>query len=672
MAAAAGVTGRWAVEGVVGRVTVAFGVSRRSARKTRGEAARLGCRSRSLPVGGLHPGSSSSRKQRSWLKTCAVISSPTEESATTTLEVEELPEPTTSGATLVTYEGEQLVAFRVWAPHADGVVVAVYNGAFNAETARRYPMQRCSQDTHSWYTHAPAEVGDSYHYLVYTHGRELHRRDPYARHTDYNSDACIITDTSYNWTPFERPAYDELILYELHIGSFTGYHDGDNPKGGGTFAAMEAKLDYIKSLGFNAIQLLPVHEFGGQWGYNPRLLMSVHGPFGTPAELRHLVDTCHQKGLAVIFDVVLNHGSSRLNSLWEWDGWGPNNNGGIYFEGSKDTPWGRMFCFFKTEVRQMITDSARMFLDEYNGDGLRFDSVHNMPWDLLQHLTYVLRHEFPGRVLISEITPETAAVIHNAGFDSTWAHAAFFDAIGFMRGDRDMDRLLSNIRLHSGFTKPHQCVKYFLGSHDQIGCRKNGGFDPDIESIGGKHRYAVEHYGGRDSWHARAQVRMWYGVMGVAAGMPMTFMGSECLSRGWWHIDEHHRFNWDFALDEHGRQMQACVAAMNKLRLSSHALRIGGVDFLMADRGTWVIVVQRKAFDETMVAVLNMSEGQWPKFKVPVAEGSAYEEVFNSQEAAFGGWEDSGNKKRGTIYAEHGKLPISLPKWAVLVFRKVQ
>jgi len=89
--------------------------------------------------------------------------------------------------------------------------------------------------------------------------------------------------------------------------------------------------------------------------------------------------------------------------------------GGIYFEGGEDTPWGKKFAFHKREVREMIKASARMFIEEYNGDGLRFDSVHNMPWDLLQEITGDMRHRYPNKIKIAEVTPEHPSILHSAG-----------------------------------------------------------------------------------------------------------------------------------------------------------------------------------------------------------------------------------------------------------------
>jgi hypothetical protein len=107
----------------------------------------------------------------------------------------------------------------------------------------------------------------------------------------------------------------------------------------------------------------------------------------------------HSLEIAVLFDVVLNHGSSKKNTLWNWDGFGPDGCGGIYFEGEKDTPWGKRFAFHKAEVQDYLKQSCRTWIEEYGVDGLRFDSVHNMPWHLLQQLTNALKEHYPDKIV---------------------------------------------------------------------------------------------------------------------------------------------------------------------------------------------------------------------------------------------------------------------------------
>lgn len=105
-----------------------------------------------------------------------------------------------------------------------------------------------------------------------------------------------------------------------------GRNDADAMMTPGTFAALTRKLKYIADMGFTCLQLLPHTEFGGQWGYNPRLMHSVHGPYGTPEDFAALVDAAHARGIAVFVDLALHHGAANGNSLWEYDGWcGPRS-----------------------------------------------------------------------------------------------------------------------------------------------------------------------------------------------------------------------------------------------------------------------------------------------------------------------------------------------------------
>ena len=127
-------------------------------------------------------------------------------------------------------------------------------------------------------------------------GELLYRRDPYAHQTDYNSSWCYADNPAlFDWSDsgegsdaYPRtypPAFDEYVIYELHVGSFT-------PEG--TFRGAAERLEHVAELGFTAIQLMPIAEFADAWGYNPRQLLSVHGPYGSPSDLRSLIDKAHR------------------------------------------------------------------------------------------------------------------------------------------------------------------------------------------------------------------------------------------------------------------------------------------------------------------------------------------------------------------------------------------
>jgi 1,4-alpha-glucan branching enzyme len=578
------------------------------------------------------------------------------------------------GAGGPTWLGPDTVRFRLWAPHGERLWI---------EFKDREPVElfRETDAAHFWTAQVfGVTPGDEYRVKIepswndcyHTEGGQLFRRDPYARQTEFDSAWCFLTDPRFSWQPFEPPARNRLIIYEVHVGSFgTADHSLT------AFENTTLKLDHIQALGFNCIHLMPVTEFGGIWGYNPRQLLAVHGKWGTPQQLKELIDRAHDLGMAVLLDIVLNHGSAKLNALWNWDGYGPHNNGGIYFEGERDTKWGRRFAFHKWEVKEYLKAACRMWIEEYNVDGLRFDSVHNMPWHLLQEMTHEIRHQYPGKFLAAEITPENPAVITDAGFDACWIHAAHFDSLKIMKGhDGGSDAherlalLKSIVNLHPGFPRSSSAVNSVLGSHDQCGDRHNGHED------GGIHRYYVARLGGRNNWHARAQVRMWYGIQAMSRGLPMIFMGTETLQDEWWHVDEHHRFNWRLAdgNDALANQTMHCIKDLNYLRLENPALTSENIRFVHEDPGSSILAWLRWSnnCENVLLCVANLGEHDWGGYHYAVATDwgaeKQWDQVFNAQAGDYGGWDESGT--HGELTSDNGgRIRVNVPKWSVTAYQ---
>jgi len=166
------------------------------------------------------------------------------------------------------------------------------------------------------------------------------------------------SDAAWNNLPLE-----EYIIYELHTGTFTKE---------GTFASLEQKLDYLKELGINAIEIMPVAQFPGDrnWGYDGVFPFAVQNSYGGPEGLQHLVDACHQKGLAVILDVVYNHLGPEGNYLGAF---------GPYFTDKYNTPWGNAINFddaWCDGVRRYFVENALMWFRDFRIDALRLDAVH--------------------------------------------------------------------------------------------------------------------------------------------------------------------------------------------------------------------------------------------------------------------------------------------------------
>ncbi len=578
------------------------------------------------------------------------------------------------------------VAFRTWAPNASHVwVIGTFNGWNNTAT----PM--ASEGNGYWSVDvAGAAAGNEYKYRIENSGSGtgnpggiFYRTDVAARDTVHSTGNGIVVDPSFSWAPFASPYFENYIIYQLHPGSFAGYNDGINMSGHGGggrvawFSDIESKLQYVKDLGFNAIELLPVQEFAmdSSWGYNPALYFAPESSYGTPAQLRHLVNEAHKKGLAVIFDVVYNHAGPGDNSLWEYDG-NYNGDGGVYFEGGWMTDWGRGPAHWKTEVRNFFLENARMYLKEYNADGLRFDATTKIQWESLQHITYNLKMEFPSKYLSAEHLPSDPAVITSAGFHATWKSAAHHEFQRAANGSDPVNKLKSFIGW-DGYPNSFNNVKYLLGSHDDVGDDHDGDAQDGNSNWDSRHRYFVELFGGRDNWYARAKTRLGWALNVAIPGTPMMFMGSECHMPGYWHegydANGDHRFNWTLAGDPTGMPMRYMVSDVNNIRWANPALRSDTLQYTHEDQGNKILAFKRWSGGNVILVVVNIGDGEWTGHSYGVSmggESGQWQEIFNSQSAGYGGWDNSGNYLYDPWVQGDNKIYINIPKWSVLMFRK--
>jgi maltooligosyltrehalose trehalohydrolase len=174
-----------------------------------------------------------------------------------------------------------------------------------------------------------------------------------------------VDHSVFEWTDagWQQPPLGSAVIYELHLGTFTSE---------GTCEAAVGRLDHLVTLGITHVELMPVAQFSGDrgWGYDGVDLYAPHQAYGGPEGLKRLVDACHQRGLAVLLDVVYNHLGPAGNYL---------NQFGPYFTDRYVTPWGEAVNFDEQdshEVRQFFIDNAVMWLKDYHFDGLRIDAVH--------------------------------------------------------------------------------------------------------------------------------------------------------------------------------------------------------------------------------------------------------------------------------------------------------
>jgi maltooligosyltrehalose trehalohydrolase len=276
------------------------------------------------------------------------------------------------------------VRFRLWAPKLQRAEVALED-----KNSRTLSLVRHDE---GWFELVTREAYSGTHYNFQIDGR-LKVPDPASRFQpfDVNGPSEVVNPSAFDWQDEEWRGlpWEEAVIYELHVGTFTQE---------GTFAALRRKLDYLTELGVTALELMPLSDFPGRrnWGYDGVLPYAPDSSYGTPEELKRLIQAAHQKGLMVFLDVVYNHFGPEGNYLREYS---PE-----FFTDRHRTPWGDAINFDgrgSRVVRDFFIHNALYWLEEYHLDGLRLDAVHaivddSVP-DILTELAEIVRKTFGAK-----------------------------------------------------------------------------------------------------------------------------------------------------------------------------------------------------------------------------------------------------------------------------------
>jgi len=457
------------------------------------------------------------------------------------------------------------VLFGFFHPHAARVYVTgtfndwQYPGVEDADASKFVEMT-----LHSGYFDVPnvwlarvdhAQAGDEYKfYVVYdalAGEGQLENRlvtDPYARlfGPDYEQNNAVVVDsTQFYWddTNYQTPAVHELIIYELHVHGFTHGHADIAPEHQGTYQGVIDRIQagYFDKLGVTALYLMPLAEAPTPQGetalgYNTAVFTAVERDFGSPDDLRRLVNEAHKAGLAVIVDQVFNHTANAYNPLWKLildhpDEWGRGDEGGLYFSGA--SPWGNRTATERVETQNMLIDACKLMLVEYDVDGFRFDYTHSsiMHHEFLNRLADEVRVVNPNTILIAENMPNESD-LNRQGFDgfAQW-HDRFHDGIkALLREGRfealdDRPEVLGEMFYFSkgSFAAHTNNVVNYSESHDEhsIPFELTTTGDPNLETPAAKERKA----------------RLGLGASLLALGQPMLYMGQEfCIERERNHV----------------------------------------------------------------------------------------------------------------------------------------
>jgi len=548
--------------------------------------------------------------------------------------------PLTGMGALVAPDG---VGFRVWAPHARAVCVV---GTFNDWESGRDPL--ASEHNGYWYGFVPgAGVGDEYRFELTAGDRRLSKVDPYAAQvTNSIGNGVVYDHAGFDWEgdDFRCPPHNELVIYELHIGTFAG-EDGEPV---GDLGDASGRLDHLVRLGINAIQVMPLAEFAGDhsWGYNPAHIFAVESAYGGPDALKRFVRQAHRRGIAVILDVVYNHfGPSDLN-LWQFDGWSEHGKGGIYFynDWRSATPWGDTRPDYgRGEVRQFIRDNARTWLSAYHLDGLRYDMTPYMRsvnatwtdipdgWSLCRWINTEIRELHPDKILIAEDLHSDPAVsstrpdgaAFHAQWDAQFVHPVRKALIAVDDAWRSTAEVATAIAHTYGGDAFARVI--YTESHDEVAngkARVPQEVDPDDPT----------------GYYARKRSTLGAGLVFTAPGIPMIFQGQEFLEGGWFRDTV--GVDWDQDEEFHG--IVRLYRDLIRLRRNAQGVTAG-----LTGQGTWLyhnnddanlIAFQRWRHHgpgDDVVVVANLSAVTLLGYRIGFPAEGRWKLVFNSDSIAY-------------------------------------
>jgi maltooligosyltrehalose trehalohydrolase len=376
--------------------------------------------------------------------------------------------------------GNGRTKFTIWAPGCDTMALAIEGR--DALAMQRHP------DGH-FILATDCLPGTKYHFVTDT---EMKVADPASRlqAADVHDASIVVPPDSYRWTHpgWRGRPWHETIVYELHPGACGGY------------AGIEAMLPGLAALGITAVELMPIADFPGRhnWGYDGVLPYAPDTAYGTPDDLKHLIDTAHGLGIMMFLDVVYNHFGPDGNYLHTY---APE-----FFRDDIHTPWGSAIDYRRAPVRRYFVDNAIYWLNEFRFDGLRFDAVHAIQddgflaamasqiraaCDLQRHVHLVLENDdnnagllAPGAVYDAQWADDTHHCLHVL---LTGEQGGYYE--DYQDAAAQLARCLQSGFAYQGEPSPHRdnaprgtpsahlpptAFVAFLQNHDQIGNRAFG------------------------------------------------------------------------------------------------------------------------------------------------------------------------------------------------------
>jgi maltooligosyltrehalose trehalohydrolase len=344
-------------------------------------------------------------------------------------------------------QSDRVVELTVWAPKAQSLAVHTADGA--------HPLDRGDDGT---FTGAfPGGHGDEY--LLRIDGGETFP-DPCSRWQPYGvRGSSAVVDPRRVAGERIGLSLDGLVIYELHVGTFTEE---------GTFDAAIPKFQGLRELGVTAIELMPVATFPGErgWGYDGLYTYAPHPAYGGPEGLARLVAGAHAAGLGVILDVVYNHVGPGNEALTAF---------APYFTPKHSTFWGDALDYENRGVREWAAQNAETWVRDYAIDGLRLDAVHAIFDDSPTHICKEIKDRVGDALVISEMETDDWRPIEEWGHDAQWADRSHHELHVLLTGERDgYYARYGSVRGLADALHADERFVVCAQNHDQVGNRAVG------------------------------------------------------------------------------------------------------------------------------------------------------------------------------------------------------
>lgn len=432
--------------------------------------------------------------------------------------------------------------------------------------------------------------------------------DPYATNVDGKSseenglirikDGDRTVDT-YVWQHDDKPLPPDhaLVIYELHVADFSGGED--DPHARGKYEHVLEKLDYLTDLGINAIELMPVKEYPGDysWGYNPRHFFATETSYGTSDQLKQLIDECHARGIRVLMDGIFNHSEAECpltqidHDYWYHheprdpeNNWGPEFNYEHYDENLETYP-----------ARRFIGDTVRYWVSQFHIDGIRYDAARQIAnYDFMHWIVQEAKQTAGAKPFynIAEHIPETTSITNLDGpMDGCWHDSFYHTVLEHICGDTfDLERLKDVLDAkRQGFLGATNVVNY-LTNHD--------------------HNHVMAELGDRNIFDEEAfrRVRLGAVLLMTAMGVPLIWMGEEFGEYTHKTIDPS-KIDWTLLNGDLNQGLFAYYKGLIALRKENHALYTENIEFFFEDADAKVLAYTRWNDEGSrVVVVVNFSD----------------------------------------------------------------